>query len=178
MLSGRGGDDQPERVGAGLLLSAGLLDAVGEPGGERVAAGGCPGVDGPPHFPVLRRLDVQVPGDLDHLAVHRDDPGGLVDLAGGQGGQLAPPQPAVGSGVGHKLVAFPVPPSDQCPAQLADVAIGRDLGWVDPQRRLAGDADLGRGKRAAAACQCSLASRGLARYPPSRQAATRAEIMP
>ena len=39
VLSGRGGDDQPERVGAGLLLSAGLLDAVGEPGGERVAAG-------------------------------------------------------------------------------------------------------------------------------------------
>jgi hypothetical protein len=30
-----------------------------------------------------------VPGDLDHLAVRRDDPQGLVDLAGGQGGQQA-----------------------------------------------------------------------------------------
>jgi hypothetical protein len=116
------------------LLGAGLLDAVGEPGGERVAAGGCPGVDGPPHFPVLRRLDVQVPGDLDHLAVHRDDPADLVDLAGGQGGQLAPPQPAIGGGVGHQLVAFPVSPSGQCSAELGDVLAGGNLGRVDPQR--------------------------------------------
>jgi hypothetical protein len=38
---------------------------------------------------VLRCLDVEVPGDLDDLAVHRDLPPGGVYLRGGQGGQLA-----------------------------------------------------------------------------------------
>jgi hypothetical protein len=116
------------------LLAAGLLDAGGEPGGEWVATRGRPWVDGAPHFPVLRCLDVQVSGDLDHLAIHRDDPHGLVDLAGGQGGQLAPPQPAIGGGVGHQLVTFPVSPSGQCSAELGDVLAAGNLGRVDPQR--------------------------------------------
>jgi hypothetical protein len=30
-----------------------------------------------------------VPGDLDDLAVDRDDPGGGIDLGHGEGGQLA-----------------------------------------------------------------------------------------
>ena len=39
VLSRWGGEDQPQRVGAGVLLGAGLLDAGGEPLGERVAGG-------------------------------------------------------------------------------------------------------------------------------------------
>jgi hypothetical protein len=58
---------------------------------------------------VLRRLDVQVPGDLDDLAVYRDHPGCRVNLRDGHGGQLTPAQPAVGGGIGHQLVPLPVP---------------------------------------------------------------------
>ncbi len=43
VLALRGGEDQPERVGAGLLLGAGLLDPGGEPLGERVAGRACGG---------------------------------------------------------------------------------------------------------------------------------------
>ena len=67
------------------------------------------GVDRPAELAVLRRLDVQVPRDLDHLAVHRDHPGGGVDLRDGERGQLTPPQPAAGRGAGHQLVSLAVP---------------------------------------------------------------------
>ena len=138
VLARRRGEDQPERVGAGVLLGAGLLDAGGEPLGERVAGGRAARVDRPAELAVLRRFYVEVPGDLDHLAVHRDHPAGLVDLRDGQRGQLAPPQPAVGGGAGHQLIPLAVPPGGQRPAELADVAVGRDLGGVDPQRRFPG----------------------------------------
>jgi hypothetical protein len=98
-------EDQPQRVGGGGLLGAGLLEAVG----ERVAGGRAARVDRPPVLAVLRRLYIKMPGDLDHLAVHCDHPGGRVDLGDGEGGQLAPPQPAVSSCTGHQLVAVPVP---------------------------------------------------------------------
>ena len=61
--------------------------------GERVAVGRVAGVDGLAVLPALGCLDVQVPGDLDHLAVHGDDAPGLVDLPDGQGGQLAQRSP-------------------------------------------------------------------------------------
>jgi hypothetical protein len=135
---------------AGGLLGAGLVDAGGEPPGQRVAGRGDARVDGPPPLAVLRRLQVQVPGHLDDLAVHRDHPGGGVDLGDGQGGQFAPPQPGVGRGVGHQLVAVAVPPGGQRPAELVDVGVGGDLGGVDEQRRFPGHADLRGGQQALA----------------------------
>src|SRR2546423_11642788 len=45
VLSGRGGEDQAQRVGASGLLGAGLLGPGGEPVGERVAGGRAAGVD-------------------------------------------------------------------------------------------------------------------------------------
>jgi hypothetical protein len=42
----RAGEDQPERVDAGLLLGAGLLDPGGEPVRQRVPLRGADGVDG------------------------------------------------------------------------------------------------------------------------------------
>ena len=92
------------------VLSAGLPGAVGDPLGERVPGGGGAGVDGTPPLAVLGRLDVEVPGDLDDLAVHGHDPDSGIELVGGEGGQLAPPQPGIGGGLGHQLVAVPVPP--------------------------------------------------------------------
>jgi hypothetical protein len=96
--AGRGGEDQAEGVGAGGLLGARLLCAGGEPLGQRVAGRGADRVDRLAVLAVLRRLDVQVPGDIDDLAVDSDDAGGRVELGGGQGGQLAPAQAAVGGG--------------------------------------------------------------------------------
>ena len=142
MLACRGGKDQSQRVDAGGLLGAGLLEAGGEPFGQRVAGRGGARVDGPPAFAVLRCLDVQVPGDLDHLAVHRDHPGGRVDLGDGQGGQLTPPQPAVGCGGGHQLIAVAVPPGGQGLAEPGYIGVGGDLGGVDEQRRFPGHAYL------------------------------------
>jgi hypothetical protein len=121
------------------MLGGGLLDAGGEFLGERVAVRGATRVYRLAVLAALGCLGVQVPGDLDHLAVHGDDTAGLVDLPDGQGGQLAPPQPAVGGGAGHQLIPLPVQARGQCPAELADVAAGRDLGGVDPQRRLPRD---------------------------------------
>ena len=40
--------------------------------------------------------------------------------------------PAVGGGAGHQLIPLPVPARGQRPAEFADVAVGRDLGGVDP----------------------------------------------
>ena len=83
---------------------------------------------------VLRRLrplgsaGEQLAGDLDHLAVHVDDAGGRVDLAGGQGEQLALPQPAVGRGVGHQLMQVPAPSGGQGLAEPGDIGGGGDLG--------------------------------------------------
>ena len=87
-------------------------------------------------------------GDFDDLAVDGDDAGVLVDLRDGHGGQLAPAQAAVGGGVGHQLVAVPVHPGGQRLAELAEVAVRRDLGVIDPRPGLAGHGDLGRGQRA------------------------------
>ena len=75
MPAARAGEDQPERVDAGLLLGAGLLDPGGEPVRQRVLLRGADGVGGAAVLAALGRLDVQLPGDLDELAVHRDDPG-------------------------------------------------------------------------------------------------------
>jgi hypothetical protein len=101
------------RVGSGLLLGAGFLDAGGEAFGERVGGRGPARVDGPAELAVLRRLDVQVSADLDHLAVYRDHPGDLGDLADGERCQFAPAQAAVGGEVGHQLVPLTVPPGAQ-----------------------------------------------------------------
>ena len=90
----------------------------------------------------LGRLDVQVPGDLDELAVHGDDPGVGGDLAGGQGEQLALPQPGVGRDIGHQLIQLTPRPGGQRLAELADIRGGGDLGRVDPQRRFPGRAGL------------------------------------
>ena len=101
---------------------------------------------------VLRRLRPlgapvsSLPADLDHLAVHVDDAGGRVDLAGGQGEQLALPQPGVGRGVGHQLVQVPAPSGGQGLAEPGDVSGGGDLGGVDELRGLALHADLRAGR--------------------------------
>jgi len=96
-----GREEQPQQVAAEVLLRAGLLDAGGEPLGQRVAGRGETRVDGLPPLAVLRRLDVQVPGDLGHLPVDADHPRGGIDLSHGEGGDLAPAQPAVGSDIRH-----------------------------------------------------------------------------
>jgi hypothetical protein len=104
-----------------------------------------------------------VPGDLDHLAVHRDFPPGRVDLADGQGGQLAPPQPAVGRGDGHQLIAVAVPPGGQRPAERGHVGVGGHLGRVDPQRRFTRSARPRRRQRAVSSLPVHL------RQPPAGQ---------
>jgi hypothetical protein len=55
--------------------TAGLLDPGREPLGERVPGRGAAGVDRLAVLAVLRRLEEQVPGDLDDLAVDGDDTG-------------------------------------------------------------------------------------------------------
>ena len=117
-----GGEHQPEGVGPGGLLGAGLLDAGGDRLRQRVAGGGAGGVDGAAPLAALGRLQVQLPGDLDDLAVHGDDPGGRGDLGGGQGEQLALPQPGVGRGGGHQLVQVPAPPGGQGPAEPGHIS--------------------------------------------------------
>ena len=64
------------------------------------------------------------------------------DLAGGQGEQLALPQPGVGRDIGHQLIQLTPRPGGQRLAELADIRGGRDLGRVDPQRRFPGRAGL------------------------------------
>jgi hypothetical protein len=83
--------DKAKGVGTCLHLRAGLLDAGGEPLHRRVPRRGQARVDGPAELTVFRCLDVHLPADLDHLAVHGDDSGGRVDLKDGQSDQLAPP---------------------------------------------------------------------------------------
>ena len=142
MPAARAGEDQPERVDPGLLLGAGLLGPGGEPVRQRVPVRGADGVDGAAVLAALGCLDVQLPGDLDELAVHGDDPGRCGDLAGGQGEQLALPQPGVGRDIGHQLIQLTPPPGGQGLAEPGDVSGGRDLGRVDPQRRFPGRAGL------------------------------------
>src|SRR5690349_20235016 len=72
----RGREQQPRRVGPGVLLGPGLLEAGGELLGERVALGGAGGVDGLAALAALGRTGQELAGDLDDLAVHVDDPGG------------------------------------------------------------------------------------------------------
>ena len=133
MPAARAGEDQPERVDAGLLLGAGLLDPGGEPVRQRVLLRGADGVGGAAVLAALGRLDVQLPGDLDELAVHRDDPGARGDLAGGQGEQLALPQPGLGRDIGHQLIQLTPPPGRQGLAEPGDISGVGDLGRVDPQ---------------------------------------------
>ena len=128
-------------------LGPGGPDAGGEPVSERVAAGREPGVDGPAELAVLRRLEVQAPAHFDHLAVHGDHPPGLVYLPDGKRGQLTPPQPAVGGRMSHELIPRAAPPGAKRPPEPGDVAAGRDLGRIDPQRRFPREADRGRGHR-------------------------------
>ena len=85
--------------------------------GQRVAVRGADGVDGGAELAALGRLDVQVPGDLDELAVHGDDPGARGDLAGGQGEQLALPQPGVGRDMGHQLIQLAAPARRPAPGR-------------------------------------------------------------
>ncbi len=61
MLADRAGEDQPERVGAGVLLGAGGLGTGLERVGERVADRGGAGVDGPPLLAVLRGSTYRCP---------------------------------------------------------------------------------------------------------------------
>ena len=110
--------------------------------GQRVAVRGAGGVDGLAALAALGRAGEQLAADLDHLAVHVDDAGGRVDLAGGQGEQLALPQPGVGRGVGHQLVQVPAPSGGQGLAEPGDVGGGGDLAGVDELRGLALHADL------------------------------------
>ena len=110
---------------------------------------------------VLRRLNVQAPAHLDHLAVHRDHPPGLVHLPDGERGQLTPPQPAVSRKVSHQLVQLAAPPRTERPTEPGDVALGRDLGGIDPQHRLSRDADRGRGHRPVAGLPVHLGQPGV-----------------
>ena len=118
------------------------LDAGGDLVGQRVACRGAGGVDGLAALAALGRPGEQLPADLDDLAVHVDDAGGRVDLADGQGEQLALPQPGVGGGVGHQLVQVPAPPGGQGLAEPGDVGGGGDLGGVDELRGFSLHADL------------------------------------
>ena len=157
------------------LLGPGLLGAGRDLLGQRVARRGGARVDGAAALAALGRLQVQFPADLDDLAVHGDDPGGRVDLAGGQGEQLALPQPAVGRGVGHQLMQVPAPPGGQGLAEPGDIGVGGDLGGVDELRGFPGDADQRGGRGRPPACQCTSRSRGLTRYPAVIPAVTRAD---
>jgi hypothetical protein len=67
--------DQPERVGAGRLPGAGLVDPGGELVRERVSAVRAPRVDRAEVLAVLRRLEEQAPGDLDDVPVDGNDAG-------------------------------------------------------------------------------------------------------
>jgi len=49
-----------------------------------------------------------LPADFHYLAVNGDHPSSLVDLGDGERGQFAPAQAAVGSDIGHELVALAV----------------------------------------------------------------------
>jgi hypothetical protein len=53
-------------------------------------------------------------------------------LGDGQGGQLAPPQPAVGRRLGHQLIPVPVPARAQGTAEPGHVGAGKDLGCGMP----------------------------------------------
>jgi hypothetical protein len=66
-----------------------------------------------------------------------------------EGGDLAPPQPAVGRDVGHQLVPLPVPPGGQRLPEPLHVVGGRDLARIDPQSRFPGHAHPRRRQRAA-----------------------------
>src|SRR6185437_14560162 len=98
------GEEEGAGVGAGGLLGECLGGSGGEVVGEGVAVGGVAWADGLAVLAVLGRLDVEVAGDLDDLAVDGDDPGGGVDLGGGEGEEFALAQAGVGGGVGHQLV--------------------------------------------------------------------------
>jgi hypothetical protein len=86
------------------LLAARGLDASDNPVGHRVSLRAPAGVDGAASLAVLGRLLVEPPADLDDLAVHGDEPAGVVDLPGGQRGELAPLQPGVGGELRHQLI--------------------------------------------------------------------------
>ncbi len=105
-----------------------------------ISPGGAGGVDGAPLFAALGRFDIQGAADLDDLAVHGDGPRGGVDLADGQGGQLAPPQPGVGSEAGHQLI--PLRQGGEGVAEPGDISRRGDLGRVDIQAGFPGDAGL------------------------------------
>ena len=64
------------------------------------------------------------------------------DLAGGQGEQLALPQPGVGRGGGHQLVQVPAPSGGQGLAEPGHIITSGDLGGVDELRGFPGDAHL------------------------------------
>jgi hypothetical protein len=113
----------------------------------------------------LGRLQVQRPGDLDDLAVHGDDPGGRGDLGGGQGEQLALPQPCVGRGAGHQLTQVPAPPGGQGPAEPGHIMIGGDLGGVDEQGRFPGDGHLRAGRGPARGLPVHLLEPGAGQVP-------------
>src|SRR5689334_10136289 len=138
----RGGEQQPGRVGPGGLLGPDRLEAGGDLLGERVATRSAGGVDGLAALAALGRAGEELAGDLDDLAVHVDDPGGRVDLAGGEGEQLALPQPAAGRGAVHQLVQAAATPGGQALGEAGDVGGGRALGRVDELCRLSLQGDL------------------------------------
>jgi hypothetical protein len=141
-----GGEDQAQGVGPGVLPGARLPDAGREHVGEGVALGGAAGVDRAAPLAALGCLDVQRAADLDDLAVHGHDAGGLVDLGDGQGGYLAPPQPGVGGEAGHQLRL--ACEGGEGLAELGHISMRGDLAGVNEQRGLPGDADGWLGCRA------------------------------
>ena len=83
----------------------------------------------------FERLDVEVPGDLDHLAVHGDDARGCVHLSYGEGGQLTPAQPgAGGGGAPSARRGARAARRRECLAEPSDITVAGDLGGVDPER--------------------------------------------
>jgi hypothetical protein len=63
-----------------MPVAPGRIAHGAEPFDERIAARGAPRIDRLAVLAVLRRLEEQVRGHLNHLAVDGDDPGRLVDL--------------------------------------------------------------------------------------------------
>ena len=132
---------------------------------SRYAGLGAGRVDGAAPLAALGGLQVELPGDLDDLAVHGDDPGGRGDLGGGQGEQLALPQPGVRGGVGHQLVQVPAPPGGQGPAEPGHVSMSRDLGRVDEQGGFPGDGDPRAGRAPAGGLPVHLPQPGAGQVP-------------
>lgn len=77
----------------------------------------------------------------------------MVDLPDGERSQFAPAQPTVGGGDSRQFVPLTMPFRAKRPGEPGDVADGRDLGRVYPERGLSRDADRACGSVRSLACQ-------------------------